>query len=469
MPRSHVFPAARQFYPIAIVALLAVVLALIFARNLIDFPVYYAAGRSLLNGRSDLYAPDFARGQTMDYRYPPFFIVALVPLWLMPYKIAAYLWCCFGVLEAALCMSLVKRAYRRRLKTSLASEGVSPIAWVLVALAVGQYYVMILHYGNAHLAAVALLFGSLYLFMKRKESTAALLISLAITIKLTPILLLPYFALKRRWKFLTLTAVFLAAINLAPMFYFGFSANAELLQGWYQRVVASQEYHEINGPINLSLKGQSRRYLTHVEYDQRTDGDTHYPQVNIASLRTASADRIWLALSSGAFIFCLGLIWRATRARTSQPDATAVESAAETRRVSEYEDSSTEMLELGLMICLMLLVGPLTSKIYFIALLWPAACLTFGESRAEMSGKNLDGKISFGWIGILIISAAGLVLPLLPGRSVQRLFLAVGVDFYVNLFVLLLTARALLALSKRETPARSGASQNRSPRSARAS
>jgi hypothetical protein len=67
-------------------------MGVVFVRNLTDFSVYYAAGRSLLNGRTDLYAPDFARGVVMDYRYLPFVILAFAPLSFAPYPVAAWAW-----------------------------------------------------------------------------------------------------------------------------------------------------------------------------------------------------------------------------------------------------------------------------------------------------------------------------------------------------------------------------------------
>src|SRR5713101_6256709 len=162
---------------VLVCAVAAVILGLFVIRNLIDFPVYYAAGRSLIHGRTDLYSPDFAVGRVMDYRYPPFFLIALVPLWLIPYPVAAYIWYLLSVLEIAGCVLIVGRifpALRER-----------KIMWLPVALAVAQYFVMVLHYGNAHLLAVLLLFGSLYFVLQRKTLWAALLMALAITIKLT--------------------------------------------------------------------------------------------------------------------------------------------------------------------------------------------------------------------------------------------------------------------------------------------
>src|SRR5687768_11852618 len=95
--------------------LLAVFIAIagfVFIRNLIDFPVYYAAGQALLTGRTDLYAADFALGRVMDYRYPPFFLVAFIPLWLLPYKIAAYVWYLLSVFQIAAAVFFLKSLYK---------------------------------------------------------------------------------------------------------------------------------------------------------------------------------------------------------------------------------------------------------------------------------------------------------------------------------------------------------------------
>src|SRR4051812_5410866 len=95
---------------VAILAIVVAALGIIFTRNLIDFPVYYSAGQSLIGGRSDLYSPDFAQGRVMDYRYVPFFLVILIPLWLLPYYLAAYIWYLLSVLQVAGCVWSVRQA-----------------------------------------------------------------------------------------------------------------------------------------------------------------------------------------------------------------------------------------------------------------------------------------------------------------------------------------------------------------------
>src|SRR5262245_65785641 len=98
----------KRIYVSILVCLVLALLGFVFIRNLIDFPVYYAAGQSLIKGRTDLYAPDFALGAVMDYRYPPFFLVALLPLWYLPYKIAAYLWYALSVGQIVVSILIVR-------------------------------------------------------------------------------------------------------------------------------------------------------------------------------------------------------------------------------------------------------------------------------------------------------------------------------------------------------------------------
>ena len=382
-------------------------------KHLFDFEVYYDAGQSLYQqGRTDLYSADFATGGVMDYRYPPFFLVSLIPLWALPAKAAAYIWVLLSVL-AIIASALILNRTPPVDKNRIAVRAIT-------ALAVAQYFVMVVHYGNAHLFAVFLLFAALYSFIKRRLPLAAILMALSITIKLTPVLILPYFALKKQWRLLALTGLFLVAINLLPSLYFGFTRNAELLKTWHRHVVADQEFHETNGPINLSLKGQMRRLFSEVDYNSRVDGDVNYRPVNFASLPKKTVDRIWIATASVIFILVLFLVWRSSRNINASGDD----------RVA---------LELGLMICLMLFVGPLTSKIYFIALLWPVFFLARFAFISSSPGAKFSKRI------LIFVAAANLILPLLPGSSVQRLLLVVGADFFLNCLVMAALAHALVS------------------------
>jgi Glycosyltransferase family 87 len=420
-------------------AVLVALAGLAFIRNLIDFPVYYGAGRSLVSGRTDLYAPDFALGRVMDYRYPPFFLLAFGPLWLLPYKVAAYLWYLSSIAEIALSVRFIRRV------AAFPNDRKSP--WAAVFFVVIPYFVIILHYGNAHLLAVFLLFAACCLAFEQKPLLAGLSLALAISIKLVPALLLPYFALRQQWRLLASVAVFLVAINLAPAIYFGFGKNTELLNTWFKHVVVSQEFHEVNGPINLSLKGQLRRYFSEVDYSQRVDGDVQYPAINIASLSPSKIDYVWKTVSILACLAVFGLIlFKRRKLRKQQASANETNSPAD-RASAEAEAGRPRFreaysLEIGLLICLMLFVGPLTSKIYFVALLWPVASLaSLAFDQAARQARRV-GRL------LIILAVVNSVLPLLPGRSLQRWLLVLGADFYVNLLLLLALAYLMLVTGR---------------------
>jgi len=400
---------------------LALILALagfVFIRNLIDFPVYYAAGRSLIGGRTDLYAPDFARGAVMDFRYPPFFLVVFLPVWVLSYSVAAYLWYLFSIFQIAICVYA--------LRSSLVT-GANRRVWLVSLLGVAQYFVMVLHYGNAHLLSTSLLFAALYFVIKRRALPASFLLAASITIKLTPILFVPYLAVRRRWRELGLIAAFLVAINLLPAFYFGFGRNIELLESWYSHVVADQEFHEENGPMNLSLKGELRRYLTGIDYSKRVEGDTDYRRVNIVSIERDESDMLWLVVSVAVYVAGIFFVAYLSR-KNGEEDVDGMR--------------ALERLGIGLMICLMLFVGPLTSKIYFIALLWPFGCLAFSSFRNEAPAANMISKLV---IGASVVNA---LLPLLPGRSIQRLLLVLGADFYLNCLLAVLLVYSMIRIRR---------------------
>jgi len=405
--------------------ILLALFSLAFTRGLVDFPIYHISGRSLMQGRLNIYAPEFSGGPGMTYRYPPFFLIAFLPMSLLPYAVAAHVWYWLSILMIGGIVRVV-----RGLIEPLKSQR---RAWLVVFFAVAQYYVMQLRYGNAHLLIVFLMFASLYFALRKKDWAAGLFMALSISIKVTPILILPYFAIKKRWNYLLAITLFLIPINLIPAGYFGFAKNSELLRTWFAHVLLDKDFHEVNGPINLSLKGQLRRYFTDIDYTQRVLGDTRYPSINMASLTTGQADAIWAVLSAGAMLGTLFFLWRMSKKKNPGESGGLV---------------ADEPLQLGLMISLLLFIGPLSSKIYFTALLWPVAFLAMRVFAEEIQMSGFCRK------ALLAICAANVVLPLLPGRSLQRLLLVLGIDFYLN--GLLLIALVLALISTRRALRSSG-------------
>jgi hypothetical protein len=407
-----VLEAGRRTLFIAAAIGLVAAMGVVFVRNLTDFSVYYAAGRSLLSGRTDLYAPDFARGVVMDYRYLPFFILAFAPLSLAPYPVAAWAWHLLDTAAIALAVASIASMY-----SGLSYNRAK--VWTVAFLVGVPYFAMALDYGNVQLIVTALMFAGLSLALRGRDLPAAALLSVAITVKIVPALTLPYFAVTRRFTLLGLVLIITAALNLLPSVFFGVAGNRDLIARWYEHVIVGHEFHETNGPINLSLKGQLRRTFTEVDYTQRVDGDHRYAAVNVAALSPSTVDRVWMAIA--ACLFVGGLVLIQVSART--PGSTN----------QEATDVRVAALQIGLLICVMLFVGPLTSKVYLVALLWPVVAI--GVAAWDHAAVRR---------ALIVVAILGSALPLLPGRTMQRLLLVAGTDFYLSTAILGLVAFTLM-------------------------
>lgn len=373
----------------------------------VDYQVYYYAGLSLLAGRTDLYSSTFSLGELLDYRYPPLFLLLIWPLSLLSFSAATYVWWLLCWAQEFGCIYYVRRLVREN-----GRAGMSLFCWVIVSLAVAPYYVMALQYGNAQIFVTMAIFGSFCLALRSKVIQAALLMALAITFKVFVLLAIPYFILKKQWNYLAAVGLFVVILNLLPAFYFGFGKNLELVGTWFDHIVLDHERHETIGPINLSLKGQLRRHLTDIDYSERVSGtdwaDTEYRQVNLVSIPSQYAAYIWIGLSLILYLVFAVVVWRNRAAPASGQ-----------RRLLEY----------GLIVCLTLLVNPLSYKIYFILLLLPLAALanfafTAGSTQAKVSRYV-----------VYFVAAANVILPLIPGRIAQRLLLVIGTDFWITTVV----------------------------------
>lgn len=320
----------------------------------------------------------------MDYRYPPFFIAVFGWLALMPEAWAAYVWYWVCVLSIAGCVLVLHRISKPLFEDSGRGR---IVVWVIAVLMLGPHFVRAMKLGNAHVLMTFLMYAAFYLALRYRVVLGGLLLSLAITIKVTPIFAIPYFAITRRWKFLAAVGIFLVVLNLAPAAYFGFGKNAELLRTWYQHVVVDNEFHETVAPIDVSLRG-----------------DTDYPSINFAAMSPQTVTGLWIFLVAAINLAGFGLIWFTTR----------------------HKDRNTAFLALGLVICLKLITVPQTARSYYIELLWPVVALgtfAFGNAhRAARVCRYLLGSLA----------AATIVLLLLPGRGIQRLMLVAGTDLYIS-------------------------------------
>jgi hypothetical protein len=393
-----------RFFGFAAGAVLLILGARYCAGHYVDFPVYWHATQSLLNGRHDLYSRDFVWGTDswMSYRYPPLFLLLFTPLGMLPYTTAAYIW--IALKFAALAVTL------RLLYKILGVERENAFRfWLLPFLIATPYLVEEFHYGNVHFFIVFLSIGALYLLETGRPVSSAIALALSISIKVFPVFFLPYFLIRKQLRYVSLTLAFVALFNFLPGFYFGFSENSALLRSWFEQVVRNREAHEFNSGINQSLKGILQRYLSHIPYENRLT-DPGYSNINIADLSSQTVQAIWYVatavMASGVVIVCL--LYR------------------------KQEDRGSRVLVYGFIACAILAFAPSTGYNYMVLLLLPGAAVSAYLVR-HYHEKHARTVLALAVVAVLL----SVVPPLLPGRLVQRQMQIYSPYFFSTLALLL--------------------------------
>jgi hypothetical protein len=391
----------------------------------VDFPVYWRASNSLLNGRQDLYSPTFVWGvhdQLMVYRYPPLFLLIFAPLGFLPYAAAGYAW--FALKVVALGFTV------RAIHSMTGNIANRLLLWTATSLIAAPYLIEEFHYGNVHFFIVFLTVLALYFFESGREAFSAAVLALAISIKVFPVFFLPYFILQRKFRYVALVLLWILLFNLVPGFHFGFRHNIELLETWYGRVLIDSEAHQFHGGINHSLKGVLQRYLSHIPYERRVT-DQGYPNINVADLDSGSVQTLLYVITGAVFLVMVFLCFR------------------------RHESREDRLLAYGLIACAIVGFAPSTGYNYFVLLILPGAVMLsywirMGNERSRALTALLAAAILLSFLP-----------PLLPGSAVQR-HVQLHSPYFFSAFALFLCLAIALA-QKKEHPAKLNGSQQNLP------
>ena len=239
------------------------------------------AGRAVLNG-TDIYA-DFLN------TWPPFFSIFAVPLSLLdsvsPVLIRSiwllaigFAW--FGILRISCRIFLDKiLVFKARSEDEIAWTD-----WRILLPFLLVFRFIIDDLSNIQINSI-LLFTCLFIIdqvMKGKHVLPAILMALAISIKVYPIFLLVFLLWKRQWKFGLLSCAFILVINGLSLVVFGSDLGGAYYIEWF--------HHRLGGPIILHHKNQSIfPLLTALLSDVSRGFDIKY---NIASLNVDLVKKI---------------------------------------------------------------------------------------------------------------------------------------------------------------------------------
>ncbi len=217
-----------------------------------DFTSYYVAGLAVRAGEPESLYPENPAGSLVGhagqerrwsdlaaragieepnyYLYPPLFAVLFAPLTLLSYPHAFAAW----LLGGAACLGLALALLVRRAGVGIRTPR-GALASSCLALMAALFYPVSrsLAIGQASLLLLALLVGALVLLerrLPRADAGAGLCLACGILLKLTPVLLVPWLALRGRWRALAWTLAWSGLLVLVSIGVVGWAPHETYLE-----------------------------------------------------------------------------------------------------------------------------------------------------------------------------------------------------------------------------------------------
>lgn len=173
-----------------------------------DFSVFYYSSLRLFNGMN----PYTNLHIFTQVNYPPITLMFFYPLLLAPFIIAEKIWLIFSVILFLLSLYLIKKIYKLSVvKISLI------FFWAVIAFP----FKFTLGMGQINMLLLFSILCFLYFLSKKREFLSGLFFSLAIVIKLIPIIFVIELFFLKRWKILFYTAIVLLIFFVVSDFLSG--------------------------------------------------------------------------------------------------------------------------------------------------------------------------------------------------------------------------------------------------------
>lgn len=336
--------------------------------------VFVHAARTMLHGR-EIYEPGGG------YLYPPFMAWMAIPFALLPAGVERLLFYGVNVVCAVLlCRWAWFLAGGQRLQGP-ATPRAEHLVCILGLACAFPYVGTALDHQQVDLVIGCLVLGGCLALSKSRALAGATTFGLAAAMKCTALLWCPYLIWRRRWLAAGWLVVVAFGVNVLPDLVTP-SANAKPWAGaWLTRYIIplsnANAYPGAWGSdiiFNQSLCGLWNRYLV-TQFVQTPDGfdvvkRAHPISPGMLKLIVYSSE---LVLVLAALVICGS---RRRRPRLNQAE----------------ERSRHELLEFCVMLTLMLLLSPMSSKPHFCILLLPSFCL----ARAAVVRKSRPAVVLLG-------------------------------------------------------------------------
>ena len=225
-----------------------------------DFTSYMLSTRAMLENENP-----YQTSSRFTYMYPLFFLILMIPFELMPYWIAQYSWFLLNTLFLGLIIYFSSHFASDYIGKK--SDGLI-FSSILACLIIYPLFQNNLLNGQVNLLVLlcCLLF---YKYLREgKDIRSSLFLSIAISIKLVPVILLLYLLLRKKFKIISFSALFTLLFCMLPVLFVG-NEIIDLYKHYFHSFLLPQLVSveiETRQHIIFSLAGMVKQTLAGSKY-----------------------------------------------------------------------------------------------------------------------------------------------------------------------------------------------------------
>lgn len=357
-----------------------------------DFNVFYHAATQIVSGHNPYQS---SLSEWTPYLYPPFLAVALTPLAVLPLPVAAYAWFLINAISicAAAWMSAKLTSADTGIGRTVSSDMLYPVIAAACLLIVARFVLDNFDLGQVNPLLAALVAAHVFLYTKNRRLASALVLVIAASIKLTPLIVIAYHVARGRLKFgIICVALF---VGVTAMSFLPLGRNAfDGARIAVNRAIRNEQGFDLSYSGNQSLRGVVARAIA-------AGGDA-----NSSASSNSPSDLITLIAS---LLLLGGGLIAANRA-------------------------ASEVVAAANVACCMVVLSPLAWKAHFVALILPIACLIAHAVEGGQRRRVLIGSALFVAFALFNLTSPRVIgLPAAEWADAHSLvFSAALVIFIVN-------------------------------------
>lgn len=198
-------------------------------RHYCDFRVYHATAVKYLN-RDDIYYRDTEA--ITPFKYPPTFAFLFSFLGLLPIKGASILFFALNYISIIVLMIFTLRAIDER-----CSFRTQMLLYGICILCVLRFILAVVDSGQVNVLMITLCVLGIYMMQKEKNGMAGFLFAVAAYFKYMPVLFLPYFLFRKKYRLFFMTVLWGGVFFLLPLLYSGLSTYVLYVKNWIPSII----------------------------------------------------------------------------------------------------------------------------------------------------------------------------------------------------------------------------------------